>query len=239
MPDKSILNNCKIRNPDGIGYMYLKNKEVNIRKGFWTVKDLLKSIDNNVQNSTDLDIAIHFRYSTHGVISENNCHPFPITQKIKDLRSTDIKCKRGIMHNGVVPNMTHVDTKLSDTMIAIKTLSVYPYDAPEAQSIFSTGKFLIFDADQWMIYTHGEFIKDNGVYYSNSGYKRQTYYNYSAYSPYSHEYVSTKKYKSIYNKCLYCADPTAKHCLKCLDYNGGKYESENSRSKEFVDLSNW
>lgn len=74
----------------GIAYSYRKGRsKISVaRKGFMSVDSLLVALDRVPK---DVDIAIHFRYATHGSVSQVNTHPFPVG---KD---------RYVMHNGVLP----------------------------------------------------------------------------------------------------------------------------------------
>ena len=57
IPDKILLNRCFKNNQDGIGYMYVNNKEVVIRKGFMSFDDfynnLLSDYKKNNLNKKD------------------------------------------------------------------------------------------------------------------------------------------------------------------------------------------
>lgn len=173
LPNELTLFQCGIENPDGIGIMYRDDYDrVCIIKGFYDIVDLLDTLDD-IPDIKNKDLAIHFRYATHGEISPGNCHPFPITKKIRDLRKTRLACSAGIMHNGIVNNMTHTNKTLSDTMIAIKIISDTGVDSISSKTILKSGKWLIMDKDNVSI--SGEFIYDNGVYYSNYGYITDIY----------------------------------------------------------------
>ena len=175
IPDKNILYTCYEDNPDGIGCMYrADNGRIVISKGFMTIEEFIEDIQK-VPNTLKKDIAIHFRLATHGNISPGNCHPFPITDKILHLRQTKHICRTAIMHNGIVPDLTHPDKTLSDTMCAVKIISECGEHSPPAQTILSTGKFLVMDKIETRLY--GYFVEDSGIYYSNTRYKPDVNYS--------------------------------------------------------------
>lgn len=179
LPGNSILYNCDQDNPDGIGYMYrADNGRIVISKGFMDINDFLDDIEK-VPNILQKDVAIHFRLATHGNISPGNCHPFPITDKIIDLRRERYVCNIAIMHNGIVPDLSHQDKTLSDTMCAVKIISECGEGSDPAKKILSTGKFLVMDNHETRLY--GDFIQDSGIYYSNFRYKSLEFYSSSSF----------------------------------------------------------
>ena len=163
IPDKKILEQCFKENSDGIGYMYRKNNKIHIVKGFFNLNDFYKSI-KKVENN---EICIHFRYSTHGEISEGNCHPFPLTKSIVELQQKKISCNIGICHNGIISEVEKHET-LSDTMMFIKNLNIDSIKEISNKVKISDGKFCVMT--KYKTYLIGHFIYDKGYYFSNLGY---------------------------------------------------------------------
>lgn len=108
-PTKEVLENCFLMNPDGSGYAWVDRSGIShIRKGFLTFHDFYESISQNMEKLTKFDVSLHFRFATHGSVSSGNCHPFPVSCRIDDLKSTVIDGKFKIMaHNGIISSLGH------------------------------------------------------------------------------------------------------------------------------------
>ena len=104
LPSENILKNCFINNPDGAGIMIKTEKGIQIQKGYMYFKHLKNAITEleKQYNTKELEIAIHFRYATHGTINEGNCHPFPLSRKTKELTDKQGIFDSAIMHNGII-----------------------------------------------------------------------------------------------------------------------------------------
>jgi hypothetical protein len=233
IPSLDVFKICAKNNKDGFGFMYRRNNTIRIRKGYFNVEQLY----NDVKNIKNSEICIHFRYATHGTISAGNCHPFPLTNNVDTLRRTKLTCDIGIAHNGVISGMEK-DIQLSDTMVFIKNLSV---DNPKEISTHIKdidGKFLIMS--KYKTYLIGNFLYDDGIYYSNDGYKKVESYFATSYlcgkpDPYleglemceycKHQYVE----KDVVNKII--IDP----CISC----DGNKNFELSEMKEDIERYNF
>lgn len=128
MPSLDILENCFENNPNGAGFMYRVDNKIHISKGYMTYDKLIEAL-LKVQETVNLkrtDLVIHFRISTTGSSVPENCHPFPLSNKIADLKALNIECNRAIAHNGILEGYAGFhskDTDLSDTAYFAKMLS--------------------------------------------------------------------------------------------------------------------
>ena len=95
---KATLQRCYDANPDGAGFMYAENKELNVQKGFFTFKEFYKEYKPHENKQ----VLLHFRIKTHGKIDKNNCHPFLVNNSL------------GFIHNGIITG--YGDDKQSDTI---------------------------------------------------------------------------------------------------------------------------
>lgn len=230
IPSKETLQNCFDNNKDGMGFMYRIKNKIRIKKGFFDFNVFYSAL-RNIKNS---EIVIHFRYATHGKISGGNCHPFPLTNDIEKLISEKIDCSIGIVHNGIISGAKIDETKnLSDTMVFIKNLDIENIKEIPSKITMSDGKFVIMT--QYKTYMIGQFFYDNGIYYSNQGYKEKPVYSFSGF------YGDVEKYNGC-EMCDYCknqyldvdvekglkSDP----CIKCDGYENFVL----SDIKEDVDL---
>lgn len=222
IPSKEVLKNCFSHNRDGIGYMYNDGKNVFIRKGFFSLKTFMKDFKkiNEREDLTTKEVVIHFRYATHGTISAANTHPFPITNKIGDLRRQFIECDRAIAHNGIISGIADgIKTDLSDTMVFTKKI-VYCETINDIGDLWqsSYGKLsVMYPSETWMI---GTWIEDDatGIHYSNTDY--QTYFRtYTDETTYWYGFNAGKKQTTIpfYSRCEYCSETSNRICAMCKD----------------------
>jgi glutamine phosphoribosylpyrophosphate amidotransferase len=176
--EKNLITSHE-NNFDGCGFMHngKDEKEVTINKGFMCIEELfdaLKTIDAKNKN-----IVFHFRYATHGEILPENCHPFPVTENEKELRQLEISCDAGIAHNGVISFCSDKKSRLSDSQIFIKDYLSKLSNSLENPALhelivqWTESKFVIMTNDK--VYLLGDFIKDKGIFYSNTSYKRREY----------------------------------------------------------------
>lgn len=219
LPNYNILFNCFDSNPDGTGYMYQdhNSKKVIINKGFMSFDSFITAIEN-LSNNIDItasNLVMHFRYATQGSINSANCHPFPITDKVKQLQQSTITANTAMVHNGVIPFCSDYNNKnkLSDTQIFIRDyLSKMDNSTlfnPAVLALIeesTSSKFIFMDNSR--IEMLGRFIEDKGIFYSNDTYKLSRWY---------------KKQKSkltVKDYCVYCGNFTTINdysglCLNC------------------------
>lgn len=165
-------------NPDGAGFMYVKNKKLHVKKGFFTFKEFWDAYAPH----QELQAVLHFRIKTHGPINEVNCHPFVINKGF------------GFVHNGIISGFGSTD--FSDTYHfneeVIKPLvdkwgnlaMFEPAIKSLIESRISYSKLIFLDhlgnAD---IFNESKGVWDGGVWYSNSSYKKKEVYVAPAYTP--------------------------------------------------------
>lgn len=124
IPEKNLLKRCWIKNPDGGGLMFNDQNKVIIVKGFMNFDSFYDKLTelNQEYNFEKKGLIIHFRISTSGVVDNGNCHPYPITDNVKYLRATHVKCNFGVAHNGVIRDYNRKDQLLNDTQLFIKNI---------------------------------------------------------------------------------------------------------------------
>lgn len=184
-----VMEKCFLNNPDGFGYMYPVGNRVHIKKGYMKWNNAEKELRSLL--GKDMLLVLHFRVATHGKIDRFTCHPFPLTNKVSELKSVRTTASVGVAHNGVVSFCASKKSGLSDTQVFIKDyLSKMDPDMLRQnymQDIIAeatNSKFAIMFPDA--VHLIGNFIEDDGIYYSNitykTGRKTQTYtYGYNWY----------------------------------------------------------
>ena len=186
MPSRETIRTMWNGNRDGAGFMYVEKGKVRIEKGFMAYESFEKALDK-LEVRLDLTrtpVVMHFRITTHGGTKPENCHPFPITDSIGALKKLTCSTDLGVAHNGIIPitprrgisdTMEYIASQLAPLKRAMprfytnKDAMLLVKNAIESRMAFLTG--------DGKIYTVGDFIKDEGVLYSNSSYKetRLTY----------------------------------------------------------------
>lgn len=188
IPSKETLETCFINNPDGAGFMYVKDNKVIIDKGYMNFRDFykrLKKLDRKL-HFKDKALVMHFRIGTHGANDKATTHPFPISNKNSDLRQTYFTTDLGMVHNGVIPKYDY-EKDLSDTQLFIRDLvsvlkglnkNFYKdKNTLDMLNRITKSKLCFLDTKNNLIYV-GNFVKDeNGVRYSNDTYEYSYYYD--------------------------------------------------------------
>lgn len=219
LPSIETLRNCFTNNPDGAGFMYVKDNGVIIDKGYMTWKDFEKRYNklcrryNNFKNKA---LVMHFRIGTSGGNIPQNTHPYPIYEDTNsgDVHKTYARAKLGMVHNGVISSYTPKDktSKHNDTqefiMKYITPLYKHYKDFYKNDYIMEglsdiTGSRLAFLDTEENIYYVGDFNVYEECMFSNTTYRSWTYtYNtyYGGYNDYWDKYSFNQDYKSLYDK---------------------------------------
>ncbi len=165
-PSEETFMECFFNNPDGIGIGWNDGIRTHIKKGFMTFSHFMEYIDQRSIELIDKDVMIHFRYATHGNIDNKSCHPFVIDRNYP-LKYTGNKTI--IAHNGIIHGKEFIKKDLSDTMVLVQKINKKGLNHRSIKPILQSGKFIIMSPNKITIY--GNFIEDNGVFYSNDTYK--------------------------------------------------------------------
>lgn len=200
---KSTLQRCWNNNPHGAGFMFTDGNKIVIHKEMTSFKRYFKEYIHSKEQYPQSSFVCHFRISTHGKINEDNCHPFLVNSKL------------GFCHNGIVRNAP-VSNDYSDTVMFNETiLKNLPSDFHNNLAIMALIQEYIGSGSKLCFLTHDNQLKfvnekagywDNGVWYSNGGYREHNYWdaggtrvtNYG--STYSHTKTTHKSPKNDYGK---------------------------------------
>ena len=193
---KQSFRNSLTANPDGFGLAYIVDNQI---KTFHSLSDNfndLWSIYCKAYKETDSAILIHFRITTHGGTSLENCHPFLINDHSV------------FIHNGMIN--THGYDNVSDTRHFNEAiLSKLTYDQLNDINIqnmigdyIGYSKFVILDrlGDYSIINEELGHWGACGNWYSNESYKTKTYTTYKPYKKYDYWGISSRQIK----ECQWC-----------------------------------
>ena len=176
-PSKDIIETCFYNNPDGAGMAILRPKadKVEIHKGFMVLKDFLDFAACAAKK--DDIVTYHFRITTSGGTIPGNCHPFPVSDNVKDLKALSIQSRFAFIHNGVIGAGSD---SLSDTQLYVKnTLAKMSFDILTEKIINKISqdtrgsRTVTIDARRKKVAFTGEWIHDEktGLSFSNASFK--------------------------------------------------------------------
>ena len=185
-----LLSDIFTSNPDGIGIMYATTKGLKI------VKTLPKNYADAFAfigklPDDDRELAIHFRWTTHGNTDLTNCHPYDVVNGYV-----------AMMHNGILHTGNKADATKSDTWHFIKDYlaeAVHEHPALVHNAGYLTmiaefigdNRFVFMDGDGRMSHVnYDQGVEHEGMWFSNT-------YAWSPSRLIPNYYKSTKKaYKS-------------------------------------------
>jgi len=99
IPSRDTLETCWFSNPDGGGYCYAKDRIVRGRKGYMRFDPFYKAIQLIPK---EVSAILHMRIATHGEITADATHPFPITSSLQGLTALVWTAQFGVAHNGII-----------------------------------------------------------------------------------------------------------------------------------------
>lgn len=150
-------------NPHGAGFALIDGKTTIISKGYWTVEDLWDEV-KKLQNES---LVLHFRWATHGTLSDENTHPFIVSKCPKEATATYVETTDPVLfHNGIISGYGSKD--MSDTLdFTCNALANMPDLLSMVKLLDSiSSKFTIIQDGK--IYRTGTFEKYKGLKVSNT-----------------------------------------------------------------------
>lgn len=178
IPKKNILKACFEANPHGSGILlWRQNSNIaEIYKGFMTF-DAFYDIFQSLMIKKEDECILHFRITTAGGTCKENCHPFPISNDINEIKALRINTTKALVHNGIIGRGTD---NLSDTQLFVMDVlasSDVIYNNLDDESIqkmienFTPGnRYIIVDTEKNLVKRLGSGWyqnPDNKLYFSN------------------------------------------------------------------------
>lgn len=175
LPAKNIIQNCYDNNPDGCGMMWVEDGQVMIDKGLYDFETFYSKLLQHEEGN----LVFHCRIKTHGEISQENCHPFKITDEF------------ALAHNGILSvkcyeGKTDSESFGIDYMSHLKKEDLLNYKIWKILNeivVHNGSKVAVMTNDDKIIAFNKEgFIKENGVYFSNGTFRYcRSYYSVQPY----------------------------------------------------------
>jgi hypothetical protein len=176
LPDHDDLERSWEANPDGAGIMYNEAGKVHVKKGLMTKEAFFDAYDK-LRGRANQTIVFHFRIATHGGVSREMTHPFPVTSDPALLKSANVRARYGFAHNGIFSDLPK-EPDFSDSAILVRDyLSMAPMDNRKFVSYFLSracygySKTVVLYADGGFVESGSWERDDAGRLWSNNGYK--------------------------------------------------------------------
>ena len=212
---KTILQNCYINNPDGMGIMYAHKGKIEVFKELKNF-ELFYEYYFNIRKIFRGNIGLHFRIKTHGKINESNIHPFYVNRDL------------AFMHNGIIDIDTG-KTDLSDTQLFNeRILKGLPKNFTRNRAIMQLisesigySKLLFLDSsDNYSIINESDGTWKDENWFSNHSYLNESYH-----------------WLDTYSECDLCGNALISDfeieegfCTECLS----KYEQTCKNCNQFI-----
>ena len=178
-PSREDLHNGACSNPHGYGFAIVADGKIITERSMSAKKSIRRFLQLREQYPNGYAMW-HARYATHGVKNEQNCHPFQVGDDTQTY----------LAHNGVLDTFIEQGDKRSDTRVfAEDTLpKLGGVSALNDENIYrmvsswaSGSKIAVLSVNpvaEYQLYLINEKLgtwDDNGVWWSNSSYKRSVY----------------------------------------------------------------
>lgn len=171
---EDTLRICFTNHPDGIGYAFIDQGKIQVRK-FMKFTKFYKLYKKDFHSHKDSPFIIHFRKTSAGATIVDNCHPFVVNKH------------QVFVHNGTIKAITlDLKSKDSDTIVfnkkilqklpmnwyknkaIVELLSGYVGIAPTGRK----NKLIFLNSDKtYLIINEDAGIWDDGIWWSNDDYK--------------------------------------------------------------------
>ena len=178
-PSISQIKMMFLNNPHGAGYMYARDGRVHIHKGFMDIDSFLSAVKAEHFTAKD-SVVYHFRISTQAGVNPEMTHPFPLSNRLPNMKALDVECPCGVAHNGIIRLTSDTSQReYSDTALFITrymALMVHGLDDLKDVQLLNRierlagSKLAIMDGSGY-IATIGHFINERGLLFSNDSYQ--------------------------------------------------------------------
>ncbi len=183
-PLKKKLKEYFKSNSDGAGFMYRETiyDLIKIKKGYMSFRSLWKDWQEFVED--DFEAVVHFRFTTSGETTPENCHPFPVTNNEHDLIMLDLFTDFAMAHNGIISSFMDFNSPYSDTQLFILKGLSHPIIINNWHKLMVrsyikkkiyTDRMIFFKVGDKVV-MFGDWAEQDGLFYSNSFYGKH-YWN--------------------------------------------------------------
>lgn len=178
--DSEAFQNCWKKNPDGFWCIYQQADKVSTFKTL-DEKEASKFFEDIQNDATVNDIVFHFRITTHGGTTLENCHPFDAWNWFY------------FVHNGIL-RLDDPFNEKSDTRILSELLQNVKIDwirdekkIAELAKFCGASKLIFLSHNEHLIINESIGTTEYGVWYSNTSYKTVTYAPLQEWKPWNYQ----------------------------------------------------
>jgi hypothetical protein len=210
LPKKELLRDTFYDNPDGSGFVYVRNGVNHLRKGYFNVDKWINAIYREVKPS-DLLIT-HSRIMTSGVKDKQNTQPFIIARDYRDITQVKADTTKPVMaHNGVISDFG--ESLYSDTVHFISEIMsdsavINNLKRPAIQTLIersiNSSRFVVVKDGELYLMGNWVFDDETGLLFSHEYYS----FNWTGYDWYDDGYNSApiKTDDGVYGYCDICGE---------------------------------
>lgn len=154
------------RNPDGAGYAFVHDGELQSRKGFMKLKEFLESYNKDVVAHADSPFLIHFRITSMGSTTEENTHPFKIDDGLL-IHNGTLTGTGAVYGNGPSDTARFAEMFKSDLSFDFIAKHKAAWDA----AVTGSKLCILYKDARYQIINEKDGRWEDGVWYSNTSYK--------------------------------------------------------------------
>ena len=178
---RSTLEDMFYANSDGAGWAYARNGLIYYSKGYTSVGKFIKAVQ---KLPLDCERMVHCRIGTHGGITKELTHPFPVSRDYRVMERLNGTLSRGyiLAHNGILNNFTP-DKLHSDTEELVRCLANIKGDIMDEgmrdliNALIKGSRVAILNTDGKIKRYGTGWTEIDGIWYSNTHFRRT--YKYS------------------------------------------------------------
>lgn len=198
-PKSNVSRACEA-NPDGFGIAYYTKGDSSVQIFRTLNVKLFKQRYAEVceRDPKTTAVLIHARIKTHGTVKLENVHCWA------DKASGLVFAHNGILSIKNRDDMTDSETFFRDIFIPILAFGGWDAANKAINACIGSSKFAFLNT-KGEIFTYGQYIKDHGVFYSNSSYKERVATFHSPYQSPTYIYGVDYVYDADEHKYVYKA----------------------------------
>lgn len=182
---RETLEDMFLANPDGAGWAYAKDGKIYFSKGYTSANKFIKAV---LKLPEDAERMVHCRIATHGGVSKELTHPFPVSESYAKMEMLSGVLSSGyiLAHNGILSNFTP-DKSHSDTEELVRCLANLKCDIMGAEmrdiinALVHGSRVAILNTDGKINRYGTGWTQIDGIWYSNTYFRGRSAYR-SAYS---------------------------------------------------------